>query len=101
MLREVEKLGGAVIDCDAVYNELLKRDTALQNALEKEFGLLMDEMGAIDRKKLGEVVFRDPAKLESLNAIAWRSVTDRVGALLEEFREQGKGLAAVDAIALL
>ena len=101
LLREVEKLGGAVIDCDAVYHELLKRDTALQNALEKEFGLLMDEMGAIDRKKLGEVVFRDPAKLESLNAIAWRAVTDRVGALLEEFREQGKGLAAVDAIALL
>lgn len=101
LLREVEKLGGAVIDCDAVYHELLKRDTALQNALEKEFGLLMDEMGAIDRKKLGEVVFRDLAKLESLNAIAWRAVTDRVGALLEEFREQGKGLAAVDAIALL
>ena len=26
LLQEVEKLGGAVIDCDAVYHELLKSD---------------------------------------------------------------------------
>ena len=100
-LREVEQLGGAVIDCDAVYHEMLERDTALQNALEKEFGPLRDESGSIDRKKLGAVVFHDPEKLERLNAIAWRAVTDRVRALLEEYREQGRPLAAVDAIALL
>ena len=71
LLREVEKLGGGVIDCDAVYHELLKSDTALQDRLEKEFGPLRDEAGAIDRKKLGAVVFHDVEKLETLNAIAW------------------------------
>lgn len=100
-LREVERLGGAVIDCDAVYHELLEGDTALQDALEKEFGPLRDGSGAIDRKKLGTIVFNDPERLEALNAIAWRAVTDRVGALLEAFREQGRSLAAIDAIALL
>lgn len=101
LLQEVEKLGGAVIDCDAVYHKLLESNTTLQCFLEKEFGPLRDEQGAIDRKKLGAVVFHDPAKLEALNAIAWRAVTDRVGVLLEEFRRRGRGLAAVDAIALL
>lgn len=101
LLREVEKLGGTVIDCDAVYHESLKSDITLQKLLEKEFGPLRDEAGAIDRKKLGAVVFHDPEKLEALNSIAWGTVTDRVRALLEAYCGQGRALAAVDAIALL
>lgn len=101
LLREVEKLGGAVIDCDAVYHDLLKRDTTLQDTLERKFGPLRDKLGAIDRKKLGAVVFHDAEKLEALNAIAWKAVTGRVWNILEGCREQGRPLAAVDAIALL
>ena len=101
LLREVEKLGGGGIDCDAVYHELLERDTALQNRLDQAFGPLRDEAGAIDRKKLGAVVFRDPEKLETLNAIAWEAVVARTGALVEEYRAQGSALVAIDAIALL
>ena len=70
LLKEVEKLGGAVIDCDAVYHDLLERDGALQHSLEKTFGPLRDERGAIDRKKLGTIVFGDPEKLRQLNIIA-------------------------------
>ena len=101
LLREVEKLGGGVIDCDAVYHELLKSDTTLQNRLEQAFGPLRDQAGAIDRKKLGAVVFRDPEKLETLNAIAWEAVVARTVELAEAYREQGRALAAIDAIALL
>ena len=56
-LNEVEKLGGAVIDCDAVYHELLESDIALQSKLEELFGPLRGEDGTIDRKKLGAIVF--------------------------------------------
>lgn len=101
LLREVEKLSGAVIDCDAVYHELLESDAALQDALEKEFGPLRDGSGAIDRKKLGNVVFHSPVKLEQLNAIAQGAVAEHTRALIEAYREQGRTLAAVDAIALL
>ncbi len=101
LLREVEKLGGGVIDCDAVYHELLKRDTALQNRLEQAFGPLRDETGAIDRKKLGTIVFSAPERLETLNAIAWEMVAARTEALVEEYRRQGSALVAIDAIALL
>jgi len=101
LLQEVERLGGGVIDCDAVYHALLKRDTTLQDRLEQAFGPLRDEAGAIDRKKLGAVVFCDPEKLETLNAIAWEAVVARTRALVEEYRAQGSALVAIDAIALL
>ena len=34
VLKEIEALGGAVIDCDAVYHEMLESDRALQESLE-------------------------------------------------------------------
>ena len=100
-LRVVEQLGGAVIDCDAVYHELLESDIALQSKLEELFGPLRGEDGAIDRKKLGTIVFGDPEKLELLNSVAQTATVERTRRLLEEYRDQGKPLAAVDAIALL
>ena len=100
-LGEVEKLGGAVIDCDAVYHELLESDKALQDKLEQEFGDIRDDSGTVDRKKLGAIVFGDPEKLERLNAIAQRATVDRTRVLLEECRAKGMPLAAVDAIGLL
>ena len=100
-LGEVKKLGGAVIDCDAVYHELLESDKALQDRLEQEFGDIRDDSGVVDRKKLGAIVFGDPEKLERLNAIAQRATVDRTRLLLEECRAKGMPLAAVDAIGLL
>lgn len=100
-LREIEKLGGAVIDCDAVYHDLLERDITLQGMLESAFGPLRDESGAIDRKKLGTIVFGDPEKLEKLNTIAQTATVERTRQLLEEYRANGRTLVAIDAIALL
>ncbi len=100
-LGEVKKLGGAVIDCDAVYHDLLESDNTLQDRLEQEFGDIRDDSGAVDRKKLGAIVFGDPEKLERLNAIAQRATVDRTRLLLEECRAKGMPLAAVDAIGLL
>ena len=100
-LREVEKLGGAVIDGDAVYHKLLESDLTLQRMLESAFGPLQDASGNIDRKKLGAIVFGSPEKLEQLNAIAQTAVVERIRELLEKYRARGKTLAAIDAIALL
>ena len=100
-LKELEKLGGAVIDCDAVYHELLLSDFLLQDMLERTFGPLRDEAGAIDRKKLGAIVFGDPEKLNTLNAIAQRAVCTKVKSLVDGYEAQKYGLIAIDAIALL
>ena len=67
-LNAVEKLGGAVIDCDALYHELLKTDKDLLNAIEAAFPGVV-ENGELQRKKLGAIVFGDAEKLEALNGI--------------------------------
>ncbi len=100
-LRELEKLGGAIIDCDGVYHKLLKSDITLQNELEHAFGPLKDENGEFDRKKLGGVVFRDPAALEWLNAIVYPHIRRAVDTLLQQARQAGKMVAAVDGITLI
>ena len=100
-LKVVEQLGGAVIDCDRVYHKLLEGDTALQGKLESAFGPLRDERGAIDRKRLGTIVFGDPEKLRQLNEIAQTATVERTRELLERYRARGRELVAVDAIALL
>lgn len=100
-LREVEKLGGSVIDCDVVYHDLLESDLTLQGMLESAFGPLRNENGAIDRKKLGTIVFGDPEKLKKLNTIAQTATVKRTQERLEEYRAKGKTLVAIDAIGLL
>ena len=99
-LREIEKLGGCVLDADAVYHRLLEHDPALQGELEARFGPLRDKAGQIDRKKLGNVVFRDPAALADLNAIAHRYVGREIQARLLQAEQGGAPAAAIDAIAL-
>ena len=100
-LNEVERLGGAVIDCDAVYHELLESDIALQSKLEELFGPLRGEDGTIDRKKLGAIVFGDPEKLELLNTVAQRATVAKTRELVDGCEREGRPLAAIDAIALL
>ena len=66
--------GAFVLDCDAVYHELLERDATLLGAIEQAFpGTVKD--GALDRKTLGTVVFSDPDALETLNGITHRFVS--------------------------
>ena len=101
LLRQVEKLDEAVIDCDAVYHELLNTDADLQAALENQFGPLQDKDGHIDRKKLGRIVFDNSEQLQLLNNIAWKFIIARIKTLVQEYQEAGQELIAIDAIALL
>jgi len=100
-LREIEKLGGAVVDCDAVYHELLASDIGLQVALCNRFGDIKNTEGGIDRKALGRVVFGDAGALADLDAIVKPFVSAAVDRALAQAREQGKRLAAVDGITLI
>ncbi len=99
-LREVEKLGGRVLDADEIYHGLLESSSALRGELEARFGPLSGPDGSFDRKKLGNIVFRDARSLEDLNAIAHRYVTQELRRGLRQAEEAGCPLAAVDAIAL-
>ena len=99
-LNELEKLGGCIIDADAVYHGLLAENVNLRRDLEERFGPLTDEQGNFQRKKLGAVVFADPKAMDDLNAITHRYIDQAICGLLEEAEQEGKPAAAIDAIRL-
>lgn len=99
-LNAVEKLGGAVIDCDALYHELLKTETALLNAIEAAFPGVV-ENGVLQRKKLGAIVFGDGDKLNTLNGITNGFIDRAVRAKLNAEQAAGRKLIAIDAIGLI
>ena len=95
LLKEIEKRGGLVLDCDAVYHELLTRDMDLLNAIELRFpGVVVDKK--LERKRLGAIVFADEAALKDLNAITHGAIKAEIVRRLSE----NPALAAIDAIAL-
>lgn len=99
-LAAIKALGGCVIDCDAVYHELLNTNQDMLSEIEARFkGTVTD--GVLDRKKLGQIVFSDAAALNDLNEITHKYVTKEVDKILDAERAAGRRLAAIDAIALI
>lgn len=95
LLRLIAQRGGLVLDCDELYHRLLMSDTAMLSAIQARFPQSFSQ-GTLERKKLGQIVFADPAALEDLNRITHRAVRMEVGRRLEE----KPSLAAIDAIGL-
>lgn len=98
LLSRVEARGGLVVDCDAVYHRLLKEDPCLLAALDARFPGVV-EGGALNRKKLGKLVFDDPQALRDLEAITHPRVVAETKRLLNE--AGNRPLAALDAVALV
>ena len=97
-LRALERLGGLVLDCDAIYHRLLRTDTALRAAITDAFGPVFGPDGALDRQKLGAVVFADPAALDRLNAIIYERLPRE---LLRRIDDTDAPLVGIDAINLV
>ena len=98
-LRELERMGALILDCDAVYHRLTEESDALREALCERFGDVYKD-GKLDRKALGRIVFADEQALLDLNAITHRFVDEECERLLREHAMAGGSLAAIDAIAL-
>ena len=95
LLQCIRDQGGLVLDCDAIYHQLLKTDTALLRSLENRFPGTV-ENGVLQRKKLGNIVFSDKKALDDLNAITHGAIRGEVMRQLSDH----PSLAAIDAIAL-
>ena len=95
LLKVIAEQGGLILDCDAIYHELLARDAALLSAIEARFPGTVED-GILQRKKLGAIVFSDEKALQDLNAITHGAIKLEVQRRLAEPPK----LAAIDAIAL-
>ena len=97
-LRALERMGGLVLDCDAVYHELLRTDEPLRAAITAAFGPVFAPDGSLDRRKLGTAVFADPAEMEKLNAIIFDRLPQE---LLRRINDSDAPLIGIDAINLV
>lgn len=80
--RRLAAQGAVVIDADAIAREVVEPGTAGLAAVIAEFGAdLLRSDGGLDRDRLGEIVFADPAKLERLNRIVHPLVAERMAEL--------------------
>jgi dephospho-CoA kinase len=90
MLRD---LGVATIDADDVARQVRNNDGVARRRIEERFGTL-------DARRLGEIVFRDPAALSELEAILHPPVRDEVRARLAELIAASAEAACIEAIKL-
>ena len=95
LLNCIRDAGGLILDCDAIYHELLASDRNMLDAIEGRFPGTV-ENGTLNRKKLGSIVFSDTAALEDLNRITHSAVKQEVLRRLNAT----PALAAIDAIGL-
>lgn len=95
-LAALEDLGGTVLDCDAVYHQMLRTDPALREAITAAFGPVFCPDGSLDRQKLGTLVFSDHAALDRLNAIVYEYLPPELMR-----RAAGQSLVGLDAINLV
>lgn len=95
LLSLIRKRGGVVLDCDAIYHSLLLTDENMLGAIRARFPEAFAD-GSLNRKRLGAIVFSDPAALLELNAITHHAVVQAVRRALEESPRH----TAIDAIAL-
>ena len=95
-LRALERLGGCIIDADALYHEMLRGENAMKRAILAAFGDVFLPDGTLDRQKLGNVVFRKPEAMAQLNAIVYAHLVPEAAR-----RAEGHELVGFDAINLI
>ena len=98
----LEELGAEVIDADKVGHVTYLPDMPAWRDLIDTWGEdLLQPNREIDRKKLGAIVFSDPANLEKLNGIVHPRMRDIMNDRIEAFRGEGKRVVVVDAAILI
>lgn len=96
------ELGAPIIDADKVGHEIYLPQTPAYRELVAAFGEgILGADGTIDRRKLGPIVFADPAALRRLNAIVHPKMYARMGEMVAAMRRAGETRPIVVEAAIL
>lgn len=82
-LAALGRLGAATISSDAIVHELLDREPLLGRLVERWGPEIAPADQAVDRGRVGEIVFEDPDELAWLEAQVHPLVGERIGAWVE------------------
>lgn len=69
-------LGAASVDADAVYHRLCQENHEMLAEIAEAFGDVLEDNGALNRKKLAPIVFASPEKLATLTQITTPYIRD-------------------------
>jgi dephospho-CoA kinase len=100
MMRE---LGCHVLEADPLAHRLIEPGQPAREDVVREFGReILDAAGRVDRGRLAEIVFADPARLARLNAIVHPRVLAELDRELDRLaRVDPSGIAVVEAALLI
>jgi len=95
----LRSLGCVVLDADQLARDVVAPGEPALAAIVEAFGPdVLGPDGALDRKRLGALVFTDPARRRRLEAITHPAIRDRFLARLAELEAQGfEGIVVWDA----
>ena len=75
--------GYPIFSCDEIYSQLTS-DRDFLNILRHSFGDILNSDGTLDRKKLSEIVFNNPAKLAELDKITHPAIYKEMFRMADE-----------------
>jgi dephospho-CoA kinase len=100
--RWLADLGAVVIDADSIARDVTEPGTPAAAAIAGDFGEeVLAADGTLDRRALGQIVFRDPAALARLEAIVHPAVRPVIVAGMAAAERDGAPAVVVEAIKLV
>jgi dephospho-CoA kinase len=96
--RQLAELGCRLVDADVQAREVVRRGEPAWQAIVDEFGRdVVGPDGELDRKRLGAIVFADPARRKALEGITHPAILARRQAILDAWAAEGfDGLVVLD-----
>ncbi|RMA96030.1 dephospho-CoA kinase [Hydrogenothermus marinus] len=96
-----EDFGAYVIDADKVVHKLLKRKD-IKEKLSKVLGNnIFDKNGEIDKKKVADIIFKNPEKKKKIESIIHPEVRKEIKRFIEEVERKDKNAVIIAEIPLL
>ena len=97
-----QDLGAKIIDADQLAHELICTGSLIFAQIASHFGsTILDAERQVDRKKLGEIVFRDPAERAALNAIIHPAIMARRRELIARYEDADRNVIVISDAALI
>jgi dephospho-CoA kinase len=97
VLERFRRLGVSCLDADSLAHGVTAAGTEATSAIAARFGRdVLDASGAVDRARLGPLVFADPDARRDLEAIVHPPVWRAIAAGLRAFEMLGAPIAVVD-----
>jgi dephospho-CoA kinase len=97
-LRCFHRLGAHTIDADEIARDVVEPGKPAYRKIVSEFGpSILGEDSQINRKKLGRIVFADPAALQKLNQIVHPYVVEAEEERIVSFESEESPIVVIDA----